>query len=186
MIEFAGSRFATPEIEFRPVEQSDFPTLTAWLAEPHVRQFYQKMPVTLDEVAREYGPSVRGEEPTICHLAISGDAPFAYLQSYRNADYPKWADIIGVNDGISVDLFIGEPTYLRRGFGRAALRGYLRRVAFPYYARETQAYIAHAAVHTAAIRCSRAVGFRLLRTFLEDGVEMLLLRTERPSPDVPI
>jgi len=32
--------------------------------------------------------------------------PFAYLQCYRNADYPQWAEIIGVTDGISVDLYI--------------------------------------------------------------------------------
>jgi hypothetical protein len=60
------------EIEFRPVEESDFPTLTAWLAEPHVRRFYQKTPVTLEQVALEYGPFVRGEEPTINrHLTLS-------------------------------------------------------------------------------------------------------------------
>ena len=41
------------EIEFRPVEESDFPTLTAWLAKPHVRRFYQKTPVTLEQVALE-------------------------------------------------------------------------------------------------------------------------------------
>jgi hypothetical protein len=54
------------------VKESDFATLTAWLAEPHVGRFYQKTPVTLEEVALEYGPLVRGEERTICHLAISG------------------------------------------------------------------------------------------------------------------
>ena len=169
------------EIEFRPVEESDFPTLTAWLAEPHVRRFYQKTPVTLEQVALEYGPFVRGEEPTICHLAISGDAPFAYLQCYRNADYPEWVDIIEVNDGISVDLFVGEPAYLHRGFGRAALCGYLLEVAFPYYASETRAYIAHEPLNTAALRCSRAVGFRPLRKFLEGGVEMVLLGSNRLS-----
>jgi hypothetical protein len=58
------------EIEFRPVEESDFPTLTAWFAEPHVRRFYQKTPVTLEQVALEYEPFVRGEEPTIWHLAF--------------------------------------------------------------------------------------------------------------------
>ena len=51
---------------------------------------------------------VRGEEPTICHLAVSEGAPFAYLQCYRNADYPEWVDVIDVNDGISVDLFVGK------------------------------------------------------------------------------
>src|SRR5208337_2862589 len=131
------------EITFRPVEEQDFPILAAWLAEPHVRRFYQKTPVTLEEIAREYGPCVRGEEPSICHLAINAGTPFAYLQCYRNADYPEWMNMIGVEGGISVDLYIGESRYLRKGFGRAALSLYLQRVAFPYFSGETRAYIAH-------------------------------------------
>ena len=140
------------EIAFRPVEESDFPALTAWLAEPHVRRFYQKTPVTLEQVALEYGPFVRGEEPTICHLAVSAGAPFAYLQRYRNVDYPEWVDVIEVKDGISVDLFIGGPAYLHRGPGRAALCGYLQRVPFPYYASEMWAYIAHEQFNTAGLK----------------------------------
>jgi aminoglycoside 6'-N-acetyltransferase len=172
---------ALQQIEFRPLAESDFPTLTRWLAEPHVRKFYQKTPITLEQVALEYGPLVRGEDTTICHLAVSGGAPFAYLQRYRNADNPEWVDIIGVNQGISADFFVGEPTYLRRGFGRATLRLYLRRIAFRHYAGETRAYIGHATVNTAALRCSQAVGFRPLHPFLEDGVEMMLLGTDRLS-----
>jgi aminoglycoside 6'-N-acetyltransferase len=172
---------APHEITFRPVEEQDFPILAAWLAEPHVRRFYQKTPVTLEEIAQEYGPSVRREEPSVCYLASIAGTPFAYLQCYRNADYREWADLIGVDGGISVDLFIGDSTYLCKGFGRAALRGYLQRVAFPYYNRETLAYIAHEQGNTAALRCSQAAGFRPLRVFLEDGVEMLLLATDRSS-----
>lgn len=168
-------------IAFRPVAESDFPLLTAWLAEPHVRKFYQKTPVTVQDVALEYGPAVRDEEPTLCHFATTPQAPFAYLQCYRNADYPEWVDIIGVNDGISVDLFIGEPAYLHRGLGRLALRRYLRQVAFPRYAGETRAFIAHEPANMAALRCSRAVGFRPVRPFLENGVAMELLVLERPS-----
>ncbi len=169
------NRSELDEIEFRLAEESDFPTLTGWLAEPHVRRFYQKTPVTLEQIALEYGPFIRGEEPTICHLAHSKGVPFAYLQCYRNVDYPEWADVIEVKDGISVDLFIGHPAYLHRGFGRAALCAYLQRVAFPCNASEIRAYIAHEPFNTVALRCSRAVGFRPLRTFLEDGIEMVLL-----------
>jgi len=42
-----------------------------------------------------------------------------------------------------VDVLIGEPAYLRRGFGRLALREYLQRITFSYFAEETRAYIAH-------------------------------------------
>jgi len=158
----------------------DLPTLTAWLAEPHVRKFYQKTPLSPVEVALEYGPLIRGETPDICHIAMSDDVPFAYLQSYRNVDYPDWAAVIEKNDGISVDLFIGKPAYLGRGFGRLILSQYLQRIAFPHFAGETYAYIAHDLANAAALRCSRAARFRPVREFFEDGVKMLLLVMQRP------
>jgi aminoglycoside 6'-N-acetyltransferase len=170
---------ALQEIVFRPVQESDFPTLAGWLAQPHVCSFYQKKPSTPEEVALKYGPRIRGEDATLCHLALCAGAPFAYLQCYRNADNPDWVGIIGVNRGISTDFFVGEPGFLRRGFGRAALGSYLRRVAFPHYAGESCAYIAHEAVNTSALRCSQAVGFRPLRLFQEDGNQMVLLGTDR-------
>ena len=124
---------------------------------------------------------MRGQEPTICSWPIDRGAPFAYLQCYRNADYPEWAGLIGAADGISVDLFIGDPACLRQGLGQAALSEYLRQVAFAAYPRETSAYIAHEPDNAAALRCSQAVGFRRLRMFDEGGVETVLLRMDKPA-----
>lgn len=165
----------SPEVSFRPLGQSDLPMLCAWLAEPHVRRFYQKTPVSLEDVTEEYGPMIRGEDPTLAHLAVLEDAPYAYIQAYRNADNPVWAEITGAEDGISLDLFIGDPAYLHRGLGRAALDVYLRRVALPHYAGETRAYMAHEPDNVSALACSAAVGFQPERSFLEYGVEMTLM-----------
>ena len=87
-----------------------------------------------------------------------------------------------MRDGISLDLFIGDPAFLHRGCGRALLREYLTRVACPHFATETHAYIAHAAANTSALRCSQAAGFRPLRTFLEGEVRTQLLAREMPGP----
>ncbi|HEY2446408.1 MAG TPA: GNAT family N-acetyltransferase [Rhizomicrobium sp.] len=171
-----------PLIDFRPASEHDFPRLAAWLAEPHVRKFYQKLPVTAEEVALEYGPAVRNEEPTLCHLALSGQTPFAYLQCYRNADYPEWAELIGAHDGVSIDLYIGEPAFLHRGFGRAALGDYLRRIAFERFGSEQRAYISHEPANAAALKCSMALGFRPVRAFFENGVKMILLDMDRGAP----
>jgi hypothetical protein len=124
---------ASGDVAFRPVLMADVPMLTRWLGEPHVRRFYQKAPITRDEVAAEYGPTIRGETPDIVHLALSNGAPFGYIQCYRNADYPDWADVIDVHDGISVDFFVGEPRCLGQGFGRVLLGGFLQRIAFPHF-----------------------------------------------------
>jgi len=57
---------ATPEISFRRLGASELPMLTRWLAEPHVRRFYQKSLVSLEDVNLEYGPP-----PVIWHFAMA-------------------------------------------------------------------------------------------------------------------
>jgi len=162
-------------ITFRPLAAADFPMLTRWLAEPHVQRFVQKTPMSLDEVTAKYAPRVRGEQPLVCHIACEDGPPFGYLQAYRNRDWPDAAD--GQTDGISLDLHIGEPTFLGRGLGRAMLGAYVRGLALPHF-DQTTAYIAHDLANTAALACSQTVGFTPLREFVEDGEPMLLLRLE--------
>ena len=164
-------------ITFRPLDMSDMPRLARWLMAPHVRQFYQPAPITLAEVTAEYAPMIGERTPTICHIACAGD-PFAYVQSYRNCAYPEWAELIEAYGGISLDLFIGEPAFLHRGFGRALILAYLQQIAVPHFAGETRTYIAHACANTTALRCSQAAGFRPLREFMEEGVPTLLLARE--------
>jgi aminoglycoside 6'-N-acetyltransferase len=176
------SQGPSQEVEFRPVEVTDLPLLTGWLAEPHVRAFYQRVPVTLEDVELKYGPYIRREEPTLCHLALSWGVPFAYLQCRRREDYAEHqgvVDLIGLEGGVGVDMFIGEPAYLGLGFGRPALAGYLRQVALPFHPRETRAYIAHDSLNVAALQCAEAVGFRPVGVFVQDGVEMILSAKER-------
>jgi aminoglycoside 6'-N-acetyltransferase len=165
-----------PAIGFRSVSEADFPLMTGWLAQPHVRAFFQKDPITLDEVAAKYGPRARGEAPTRCHLALDGAGrPFGYLQCYRNLDWPDWAAQIDVDGGLSIDLYIGEPTHVGSGYGRAMLGSYVREIAFPLHPDEARCYIAHAHDNTPALACSRAVGFSDVGDFVEDGVDMRLL-----------
>jgi aminoglycoside 6'-N-acetyltransferase len=168
-----------PDIGFRPLAESDFPRMTGWLAQPHVRVFFQKTPISLEEVAAKYGPRLRGEDPTFAHLALFAGRPFGYLQCYRNVDYPEWAAEISTEAGLSIDLYIGEPGFVGAGYGRTMLAAYVRDLAFPLHPDETRCYIAHAHANTAALACSRAVGFRDLGDFVEDGVAMRLLLIER-------
>jgi aminoglycoside 6'-N-acetyltransferase len=174
----APGRPAAADIAFRPLGLADCPLLAGWLSQPHVRRFYQKEPITLEEVEAEYGPTIRGEEPSLSHLALSGGAPFAYLQCYANMAYPAYAQTLGVDHGVSVDLYIGDPAFVGRGFGRAMLAGYLACVAFPAHPDEDLAYIAHEPANAAALACSQSVGFRPLRHVVEDGVvdQLLVLR----------
>ncbi|HXQ17674.1 MAG TPA: GNAT family N-acetyltransferase [Caulobacteraceae bacterium] len=176
----ASGRPIPSAIAFRPLELADCPLLTRWLAEPHVRRFYQREPITLAEVEAEYGPTIRGEEPSQSHIATCDGAPFGYIQCYANMAYPQYAETLGVDHGVSVDLYIGDRAFVGRCFGRAMLAGYLARIAFPAYPDEDLAYIAHEPDNLAALACSRGVGFKPLRHIVEDGVvdQLLVLRRE--------
>lgn len=103
---------------------------------------------------------------------------FAYLQCYRNVDYPEWMDLIGVRGG-KHRFYTGEQACLRKGFGRAVLSLYLQQVAFAQFREKTRAYIAHDLSNAAALRGSQAAGFRVVHRFVEDGCEMLLLAANR-------
>jgi aminoglycoside 6'-N-acetyltransferase len=174
----ASGRPTASAIEFRALAFADCALLTRWLAAPHVRRFYQREPITLAEVEAEYGPTIRGEEPSLSHIAACDGVPFGYIQCYANLAYPDYAETIGVDHGVSVDLYIGEPAFVGGGYGRAMLAGYLGRVAFLAYPGEDLAYIAHEPDNLAALACSRTVGFKPLRHIVEDGVveQLLVLR----------
>ncbi|MFI4935161.1 MAG: GNAT family N-acetyltransferase [Caulobacterales bacterium] len=171
---------APPAVRFRPAALGDAAMLQRWLAEPHVRRFYREPFETLGALIDYYGPAIRGEEPTLCHIALGDGAPFGFIQCYRNLAYPDYARLIGAEEGISIDLYIGEPDFVGKGFGRAMLLAYLTDVAFPAYPGEPTAYIAHELDNAAALNCSRSVGFQPLRRVLEDGVwdQLLVLRRE--------
>ncbi len=170
-------------ITFRSLSEDDLPRLTEWLNRPHLRRFYQPTAITDEAVAAKYQPRIRGEAPTHSHLALLGVEPFGYLQCYRNVDWPDWEAVIGPAGGVSIDLFIAEPTMLGRGLGRAMLRGYVEQVALPMHPQEQWCWIGHAAENHAARACSEAAGFTDVRDYVEDAVRCVLLRRPLLPPD---
>jgi RimJ/RimL family protein N-acetyltransferase len=166
-------------IDFVPLTAGDLPLILRWLAEPHVKRFYPEPFDTLEGAADYYGLRIDGDEPCLQHLARLDGAPFGFIQCYRLLDYPDYAALVGVEGGIGVDLYIGDPALVGRGLGRAMLAAYLRMVASPAYPDEPRAYIAHAFDNAAALACSLSVGFKPVREVVEDGVLELLLCLER-------
>ncbi|HEY1773746.1 MAG TPA: GNAT family N-acetyltransferase [Gammaproteobacteria bacterium] len=162
-------------IGFRPVTEAELPLLHDWLNRTHLRQFYQKRPITLDEVAEEYTPAIRGEEPSRLHLASLDGRPFGYLQCYRNLDYPDYARELDLRDGASIDFYIGDPAMLGRGLGKHMERSYVLDVVFPLYPAESHCYVCHESSNHIALACSQAAGFRALRDVIEAGLPSRLL-----------
>lgn len=164
-----------PGPTFRPLAESDLPWLHERLNRPHLRRFFQRTPISLSEVVAKYGPRIRHEAPTHSHLALVEARAFAYIQCYRIADWPEWAALIAQSDGIGIDLAILEPDLLRKGLGRAMLGAYVRDVVYALYPEQTRCLIAHEFENTAALAASKAVGFRHLADFVEEGQQTELL-----------
>ncbi len=170
-----AARDADIEITYQPLAETDLPLLTEWLNRPHLRAFYQREPISAVDVAAKYGPRIRGEVPTHSWLAVRGERPFGYLQCYRVADWPQWQATIGVEHGVSIDLFIGEPDLIGRGVGNRMLRGYVDQVAFPLHPGEQLCWIGHELDNQAARRCSAAAGFSPVGEYDEDGARCILM-----------
>ena len=87
---------------------ADIPLVCDWRNRPHMRRFYQKTPLSLEEAYAKLLPRARGEDSTLAHIASLEGRPFGYVQSYLILDTPSYADEIGVSDGVGMDYFSGS------------------------------------------------------------------------------
>jgi aminoglycoside 6'-N-acetyltransferase len=167
-------------LRFEPITEQDIPAIYSWLQMPHVREFYHTRPLSSWQETREkYLQRLDPNWPTKCFLICVGRA-IGYIQTYRIADYPDYAATIGEAEGIGIDLFIGEQPYIGNGWGRLSLLKFINDVAFPLFPSESVCWIYHDKLNHRALRASKAVGFRYVRDFIEDGSqrELLALRKD--------
>ena len=163
------------EITYRPLADDDLPLMATWLNRSHLRPFFQRTPISTEEVVAKYGSYIRRDEPTYASLALLGGAPFGYLQCYRVADWPEFQATIAVDEGVSVDLFIGEGELIGKGVGRRMLAGYVDRVALPLHPGERTCWIGHELENIGARKCSTAAGFTPVREYDEEGRRYILM-----------
>lgn len=106
-------------LTFRALTVADLPLLTQWLREPVVARWWNHE-TTAEALERDFGPSVRGEEPGE-DLVVSADGqPIGLVQRSVIRDYPEelaeFAAIVDVPDGaVELDYLIGDAA--RRGLG---------------------------------------------------------------------
>ena len=115
------SRLPEPQVvyQFRPMSSRDLPMLRAWLAEPHVREWWGDPNEQLALVSGDL------MEPAMDQFIVVLDGrPFGYLQSYDLSAWPDEA-FRGQPQGTrAIDQFIGEPDMIDRGHGSAFIRAF--------------------------------------------------------------
>lgn len=171
---------------FARMTEEDLPLLHRWLEEPHVRQFYNRESRTLEGVAADYGPKIRGEVPTWPFIAAQGGTPIGYLQTYRIDDHPDYARAIAVGAGTAgVDMLIGEPAYAHRGLGAPLLAQFVDEIVWPLTGA-SECWIGPAELNAIAIRCYAKAGFVYEKSVLVPGEDQPehLMRLARPRGHV--
>jgi RimJ/RimL family protein N-acetyltransferase len=170
-------------IRFRPLNAEDLRLVHEWLQRPHVRRWWRDRE-SYEEVVEHYLPSIEGDEPTDHYVALLGDEPIGFVETYLVADHPEYAALIGVGEGVAgVDLFIADGALTGRGIGTEILRRFVDDVVFAT-ASTTGCVAGPDARNVASIRAFEKAGFRVVKEFVEpeDGQIHTLVRRDRVGP----
>ena len=81
-------------LSWRPLTADDLPSLAGWLAEPGVARWWHHDP-TPASVERDFGPSVRGEEPGEDLVVLLDGRE----HSYFTVDVPRLRRDLGLGGG---------------------------------------------------------------------------------------
>ena len=165
---------------FRPMAADDLRLLHEWQQRPHVKRWWSDRE-TYQEVVEHYLPAIEGKDPTDHYIAFLGEQPIGFFQTYLVSDYPDYAALVGVGEGIAgVDLLIGEEALTGHGLGSGLLRLLVEEVVFASSA--TTGCVADPDVrNVASIRAFEKAGFRVVKEFVdpEDGERHALVRRDR-------
>lgn len=116
-----------PAIAFQRLTDADLPLMHRWLNRPAVKQWWNDPAETIEQVRAQYGPVIRGEEPTQSFVIVLDGRPIGYIQTYRPEDWPDYWGSQELPPGIAgIDLFIGEDDARHRGYGSLILGAFIK------------------------------------------------------------
>jgi aminoglycoside 6'-N-acetyltransferase len=155
----------TVEITFRRLARADFPLLSHWLAEPHVRRWWAHDPSPA-AVEEDFGGTVDGLEPAEDYIVVLDGRPVGVIQFCYFADYPDYAEemesVYPVGPGaVTIDYFIGELDITGRGVGTAVISSFVERI-WADEPEATHVVVAVNSLNVASWRALQKAGFRLV------------------------
>lgn len=143
----------------RPMTPGDVPEVARWVNEPHVARWWGEARRTEAEIARHYGPALRGEEPLRVWVWEVNGRSVGFAQDYRVGDHPEYALLTARPDAVGVDYGIGEPAFVGRGLGTSLLWVFLRDIVWPAYPGAGELFAAPDHRNVASRRVLAKLGF---------------------------
>jgi len=147
-------------VTLRLMTEDDLPMLHEWLNRPHIVEWWggEEERPTLDEVRQHYLPRVMAEESVTPYIAMLGEEPIGYAQSYvaLGSGGGWWES--ETDPGVrGIDQSLADPTQLNKGLGTKLVRALVEQLfADPAV---TAIQTDPAPSNHRAIRCYEKAGF---------------------------
>lgn len=170
-----------PPVTLRLMTELDLSMLHDWLNRPHIVEWWggEEARPTLNEVLEHYLPRVMAQESVTPYIAMLGQEPIGYAQSYvaLGSGDGWWED--ETDPGVrGIDLFLANPRQLNKGLGTMLVRALVEHLfADPAV---TKIQTDPAPNNHRAIRCYEKAGFvrqRIITT--PDGPAVYMVQTRQ-------
>ena len=170
-------------VTLRLMTEHDIPMLHDWLNRPHIVEWWggEENRPTLAQTRREYLPRVLAAQRVTPYIALLGEQPIGYAQSYvvLGCGGGWWAD--ETDPGVrGIDQSLADAALLNRGVGTRLVKA-LGDLLF----RDpdvTRIQTDPSPANLRAIRCYEKAGFRQIGPIVTPDGPAVYMRRERPAP----
>jgi len=147
-------------LTLKPLTFSDLDLLVTWFQQPHVKKWWPDN-LSAPEIKTKYGNRI-GSTSVVPLIIYAEEKPIGFLQYYNPAQVgDEWNkhELPGTR---GFDIFIGDPEYLGKGYGTAALKLMINQL----FARpDIKKIIVDVDPHNnTAIKTYQKVGLKFVRT----------------------
>ena len=110
---------------FKPLVESDLDMLFAWFRQPYIEKLW-KEPKDFGIFKSKYMKHITTQD-IAPFIACIQDTPVAYIQyHYTNAEDRAIVNDFSIPEkSIGIDVFIGNPKYLNKGYGATLLKEFI-------------------------------------------------------------
>ena len=169
----------TPSIRFRALVPADLPELQAWIARPHVAEWWDEQN-TLEELEAYYTPAMAGSPAHKAFIAMLDGEAIGFIQSYTPALFHHEGWWLDEHDpGVrGIDQFLANEHQLGKGLGTAMVRAFVARLFEDPAVTRVQTDPSPG--NARAIRCYEKGGFRRVREMDTPDGPAVLMYCDRP------
>jgi len=151
------------KLTWRALSAEDLTLLSEWFREPQLARWWHHEH-SIEAVERDFGPSVRREEPGEDLLVFLDGHPIGLMQRSVIGDYPddfrEFSAIVDVPDGaIELDYLIADAALRGRGLGRRMIAAVVEDT-WRAYPTAPAVLVAVVAANTASWRALEHAGLR--------------------------